>query len=140
MLFKKTHESVHKDKSMSVSRFRKTFILGAILFLGLALLLARFTAFEPRWRGLRDGMTQPEVRHALGAPSGIGTSGCIGAGGRPVIRWDYRRSRPGGSVHYYVDFDYIGTAGAPVAYRTERFWEGWEWPQWFPWQPPRARA
>ena len=57
-----------------------------------------------------------------------------------MIRWDYRRAQLGRGVHYYVDFDFIGVAGTPVVYRTERFREELRWPSWFPWQPPKARA
>jgi hypothetical protein len=99
-----------------------------MLFVVLAFLIGWFTGFEPRWRGLKDGMTEAQVRQALGSPGWVGTSGCIGAGGRAVIRWDYRRSFPGGCVHHYVDFDYIGVGGAPVVFRTERFRQEWSWP------------
>lgn len=110
---------------------------GAILCGMLAFLIGRFTGFEPRWYGLKDGMTQAQVRQALGAPSWVGTSGCIGAGGKEVIRWDYRRSFLGHQVHHYVDFDYIGIGGTPVVYRTERLREDWDWPYWW---PVRAKA
>lgn len=115
---------------MSASQFNRRFVAVAILCGVLAFLVGRFTGFEPRWRGLKDGMTEAQVRQALGSPSWVGTSGCIGSGGKQVIRWDYRRSFLGGRVHYYVDFDYIGVAGAPVVFRTERFQEErwWRWP------------
>lgn len=85
-------------------------------------------------------MTQSEVRQVLGPPSWIGTSGCIGAGNKMVIRWEYRRSEPGCDLHYYVDFDFIGIDGAPVVYRTERSCHRWELPSWFPWARANARA
>jgi hypothetical protein len=109
------------------------------MFCGLlAFLIGRFTSFEPRWRSLKDGCTESDVRQILGTPSWIGTSGYTGAGGKDVVRWEYRRSRLGRSVHYYVDFDYIGIEGTPVVYRTERVREFWQWPSWFPWA--RAKA
>jgi len=115
-------------------------VAGAIACGLLAFLVGRFTSFEPRWRGLRDGYTESEVRQVLGPPSWIGTSGYIGAGGKDVIRWEYRRSDPGHYVHYYVDFDYIGIGGAPVVYRTERVREVWEWPSWFPWVRAKVKV
>ena len=102
----------------------------------LAFLLGRFTGFEPRWRGLSDGMTQPEVKQALGSPTRTGTTGTIGAGNRNVARWEYKRGR----CTYCVDFDYIGPGGVPVVFRTERFSEEWDWPSWWPWRPAKARA
>src|SRR5262249_10850274 len=129
---------VRKHESMSFSVLKKGFFVGAIFCVALAFLIGRFTSFEPRWRGLRDGMTRSEVAQALGRPSWIGTSGYIGAGGKQVIRWDYRRSYPGRCIHYYVDFDYIGIAGTAVVYRTERYAEDWD-PFWLPWRA-KARA
>src|SRR5690349_24141266 len=105
---------------MSAALFRRVFVAGIIFCGVLAFCIGRFGGFEPRWRGLKDGMTQSEVRQVLGPPSWIGTSGCIGAGNKMVIRWEYRRSEPGCDLHYYVDFDFIGIDGAPVVYRTER--------------------
>jgi hypothetical protein len=113
---------------MSALQFRRRFIAGVILCLLLALLIGRSTSFQPRWRGLKDGMTQAQVRRALGSPSAVGTSGCIGWDGKNVLRWDYRRFFPTGVMHYYVDFDYIGAGGAPVVFRTERFREEWRLP------------
>ena len=83
-------------------------------------------------------MTQSEVRQALGPPSWIGTYGCIGAGDKEVIRWEYRRSDLGRLVYYRVDFDYIGIGGTPVVYRTEQFRQNWDWPSLLPW--PRAKC
>ena len=128
---------VRKHESMSVSQFRRRFLVGATLCGVLALFIGQFTAFEPHWRGVKDGMTQTQVRQALGSPDWIGTSACIGSGGKAVIRWDYRRSSPLGCVHHFVDFDHIGVEGAPVVFRTESFREEWEW--WWPWRA-RARA
>jgi hypothetical protein len=85
-------------------------------------------------------MTEAQVRQTLGTPTWVGGSGCIGVGGKEVIRWDYRRSFLGHCVHHYVDFDYIGAGGAPVVYRLERFSEEWRWPAWFPLQPTRGIA
>lgn len=110
---------------MSALQFRRRLIASAILCVVLAFWIGRLTSFEPRWRGVKDGMTEAQVRQALGVPSWVGTSQCIGSGGKEVIRWDYRRSVLGGSVHYFVDFDYIGAGGAPVVFRTERFREEW---------------
>src|SRR5262249_53512542 len=98
---------VHIPDSMSASQFNRRFGGAVILCLMLAFLIGRLTGFEPRWRGLKDGMTEAQVRQALGPPSSVGTSGCIGWGGRNVLRWEYRRFFPKGCMHYYVDFDYI---------------------------------
>src|SRR5262249_49499100 len=125
---------------MSASQFRTRFIAGALLFGVVAFSMGWFTGFGARWRGVRDGMTQSEVRQALGTPTWIGSSGCVGAGGKDVIRWEYRRPELGRWVHYYVDFDYIGNGGAPVVFRTERFREDWGQPSWWPWPRARARA
>jgi hypothetical protein len=105
----------------------------------LAVLLAvRGPGFESRWRALKDGMTQKEVTQALGSPTSTGRTGVIGAGDQPVTRWEYKR----GGWRYCVDFDYIGPGGAPAVFRTERYYQGWEWdwPSWFPWARARARA
>src|SRR5262249_13080997 len=75
--------------------------------------------FTSRWRNLKDGMTQEEVRQALGSPDWTGAGYCIGAGGKPVTRWEYRSNQLVRFVDYYVDFDYIGPAGAPAVFRTE---------------------
>jgi hypothetical protein len=85
-------------------------------------------------------MTEAQVRQALGSPDCIGTSGCSGAGGKQVIRWDYQRLLLGRRIHYFVDFDYTGIGGAPAVFRTECFREELQWPSWWPWQPPKARA
>lgn len=119
---------------MSASQLRRTFVAGTVLCGVVAFLIGRSTSFESLWRSLKDGMTQSEVRQALGSPSWIGSSGCIGAGGKEVIRWEYRRSELRRYVHYYVDFDYIGVGGTPRVYRTERFREDWGWPTWLPWR------
>jgi hypothetical protein len=95
--------------------------VGAIACGVLALLIGPLAAFEARWRGLKDGMTETQVRQALGPPSWVGTSGTIGAGNQKVIRWDYSRSFLGRPVHYCVDFDYVGVKGAPVVFRTDRW-------------------
>ena len=68
-------------------------------------------------------MTESEVGQALGQPTWIGTTGCIGAGGKDVIRWVYRQSERGRCVYYCVDFDYIGVGGDPVVYQTDRVWD-----------------
>ena len=120
--------NAREHKPMSASQFRRRFIAGVILCLVLAFLIGRFSGFEPRWRAVKDGMSEAQVRQALGSPSWVGTSGCIGWGGKNVLRWEYRRFFPRGCMHYYVDFDYIGVGGAPVVFRTERFREEWWWP------------
>jgi hypothetical protein len=125
---------------MSVSQFSRGMIAAVIVCGALAFLLGRSTGFEPRWRSVKDGMTQAQVMHMLGTPTWIGNSGCSGAGGKPVTRWAYRRCRPGGFVQYYVDFDYIGPGGAPLVFRTQQFTEEWTWPSWWPWERARARA
>ena len=85
-------------------------------------------------------MTQAEVMRALGSPTRTGNGDSFGAGNKPVARWEYRRWSVGRFVYYRVDFDYIGPGRAPVVFRTERFTEEWDWPEWWPWQRPRARA
>jgi len=83
-------------------------------------------------------MTQAEVLHLLGTPAWTGNGMCIGAGNKPVTRWEYRSNQLRGIVCYYVDFDYIGPGGTPLVFRTERVRGEWSWPWWWPWQ--RARA
>jgi hypothetical protein len=78
-------------------------------------------------------MTQAEVRQLLGTRTWTGNGQCMGAGGRPVTRWEYRIDVSGRAVHYCVDFDYIGPSGAPAVFRTERFLTEWNWPWWCPW-------
>jgi hypothetical protein len=120
---------------MSTPRYRAGLIAGMIACVVLTFLLGWFTSFEPRWRRLKDGMTQSEVRQVLGPPSSIGTSGYIGAGDKKVLRWEYRRLALGRSVYYWVDFDYIGIGGTPVVYRTEKYRWDWDW-----WPNPRAKV
>jgi len=117
-------------------KLQRRVIAGAIVFALLAFLLGRFGApsFSTRWRNVRDGMTQKEVRKALGSPTSMGTSGTIGAGNQQVTRWEYKRGR----CIYYVDFDYIGPKGAPLVFRTERYLQEWE-QQWW-WPLPRSRV
>ena len=85
-------------------------------------------------------MTQGEVMHVLGTPTRTGNGDCIGAGNKPITRWEYRRRSVVQHVYYCVDFDYIGPGGAPLVFRTERYSEEWEWPSWWPWPQPKARA
>ena len=126
---------------MRLSLSNRMLIAGIIVCGLFAFLLGRFgDRFNSRWSKLSDGMTQEEVRQALGSPTWIGNSGCTGAGDRMVTRWQYRRREVWRHVYYCVDFDYIGPGGAPVVFRTERFWETWEWPSWWPGQRTRARA
>jgi hypothetical protein len=126
--------------TMSASQFRRRFVAGVIFCGLLSFLIGRFTGFESRWRRLTDGCTESDVRQVLGPPNWIGTSGYIGAGGKDVIRWEYRRSELGCYMHYYVDFDYIGAGSAPVVYRSERVGEDWELPSWFPWARAKVKA
>ena len=123
---------------MCASQLKKRFIAGFIVCAFLAFWLGSSGefGFNPRWRKLRDGMTQQEVREALGPPTFTGQGDAIGAGNQPLTRWDYKRGR---SV-YRIDFDYIGPGGAPVVYRTEHFREERSWPWWWPWRPALARA
>jgi hypothetical protein len=125
---------------MSISRYRVRIIAGMVICGVLAFLLGWFTSFELRWGRLKDGMSESEVRHVLGVPREIGTSGTIGADDKQVLRWEYRRYVPGRCVLYWVDFDYIGVGGTPVVYRTEKFREDWDWPAWWPWQRPKCRG
>ena len=122
---------------MRASQFERRLIAGVIVCGFLAFLLGRLGApdFSTRWRNLKDGMTAEEVRQALGTPNRTGKTMTIGAGNQPVTRWEYKRGR----CTYCVDFDYIGPGGAPLVYRTERFWEGWRWPSWWPWRPARVK-
>ena len=119
---------------MRGSQFKIGFVaavVGCGLFAFLALLSG--PGFYSRWHSLKDGMTQAEVRQLLGTPTWTGNGQCIGAGGRPVTRWEYRINVPGRVVHYCVDFDYIGPSGAPAVFRTERFFTEGNWPWWCPW-------
>ena len=124
---------------MSVSQFRRRFIAGVMLGGLLAFLLGRFTGLEPRWGGLRDGMTQAEVMHVLGAPTRTGNGDCIGAGNKPVVRWEYRSSHLGRFIHYCVDFDFIGPGGCPVVFRTDRYDEEWPFLLSLPWGRVKSR-
>ena len=112
-------------------------IIVAFLFILLAFALGRFAmpSFSTRWRGIKDGMTQEQVRKVLGNPSWTGPSGTIGAGNRAVTRWGYKR----GLGNYYVDFDYIGPGGAPLVFRTERYEQDWE-ELWWRLRHPYSRA
>ena len=124
---------------MSASHLRKGLIAGLIATCLLPLLLYLFSGpdFQTRWRNLKDGMTQMQVKRALGTPDASVKTSAIGAGDQPVTRWLYKRGR----FTYCVDFDYIGTRGAPIVYRTERLSNGPAWPpSWWPWQRAKARA
>jgi len=111
--------------------------VGIFVFILLAFLLGRFgePGFSTRWRKVKDGMTQEEVRKALGTPTSTGTSGTIGAGNQAVTRWEYKHRL----CTYYVDFDYIGPRGAPLVFRTERSQKDWEWLWWRLWLHRRVR-
>jgi hypothetical protein len=123
---------------MFVSRTRKRFIIG-VIFCGLiafGMWWLSGPSFETRWRELNDGMSQTEVRHALGVPTSTSRTMMLGAGGKGVTRWEYKRGR----WSYCVDFDYTGFRGAALVFRTERIHEPWEWPSWWPWRRAMARA
>lgn len=130
--------SVREYKPMTSSQFRRRLIAGVIVCGASAFLLGRSAGFESHWRHLKDGMTQTEVREALGTPTWTGNSGCIGADNKPVLRWEYRRWRLGSFVHFCVDFDHVGPGGIPVVFRTDSYDEEWEW-MWLPWRA-KARA
>src|SRR3569832_1721284 len=98
---------------MSTMRFKQGFMAGLLTCAAFAFLFGRVASFEPRWRGLKDGMSQAEVMRVLGTPTRKGNGDAIGAGDKIVARWVYRRWRAGRFVDYYVDFDFIGPGGAP---------------------------
>jgi hypothetical protein len=81
-----------------------------------------------RWRNVRDGMSEREVKEMLGEPTWTGGTGTVGAGGRYVTEWQYKS----GLYTYAVDFDYIGPGGAPLVFRTEQTKQEWVWAQWWP--------
>jgi hypothetical protein len=116
------------------SRTKKRLIgaVSAALF-AILLYLICSSGFGTRWRALKPGMTQMEVGEALGPPTSTGYGDALGAGKQFVTRWYYKRGRS----TYYVDFDYIGDMGMPVVFRTDRYWEKWKWPSWW---PARAKA
>jgi hypothetical protein len=125
---------------MRPSQFKKRLIAFVILGGLLAFLLGLYgpRGFTARWRDLKPGMTQAEVRQAVGAPTWSGKTDVIGVGDQPVTSWHYKRGR----WIYCADFDYAGPGGAPLLYRTTRFKQEWELqlPSWWPWQRPKARA
>lgn len=113
---------------MCVSRFNKMLVGGIIVCGCLAFLLGHlWGGFDVRWSKLKDGMTQEEVRRALGNPTWVGTTGCIGAGGKNVTGWEYERRTLCSGTCYEVDFDYVGPGGAPVVYRRIRSSKSWNW-------------
>jgi hypothetical protein len=114
---------------MRLSRLNRTLLASIILCAIVAFLLCRLSGLENRWRNVKDGMSQAEVAHSLGAPSSTNNTQTIGAGGRLVTRWVYKEGRR----NYCVDFDYVGPGGAPVVYRTERYIDEWRPPSWWPW-------
>ncbi len=123
---------------MQKSQFKIQIVLAVMgCAIGCTLLvfaITRFSApgFYSRWSSLKDGMTEAEVRQVLGTPTQILTGPCIGAGGKPVTRWEYHRAVVGRFVDYYVDYDYIGPGGAPAVFRTERCCQDWDCPSWGP--------
>ncbi len=88
---------------MSTAQIKRRCIIGFLLCVSAVYLIGRFTDFYPRWRKLRDGMSQAQVTEFLGKPTWTGSSGAKGAGDKDVIRWEYKRGR----WTYCVDFDYI---------------------------------
>jgi hypothetical protein len=129
---------------MKSGRQRLLFIATVCIAAPLLLVSLNISSFDSRWRSLNDGMTESQVRQVLGNPNLVGTSGCMVAGGREAIRWEYKRTLAAHVDYYYVDFDYLGAGGAPVVFRTEREQMEWSWgsllPSWWPWQPPKVRA
>jgi hypothetical protein len=79
-------------------------------------LFVRIPIFEERWPGMRWGMTETEVRQALGRPARTRPHVIVGVGGSPTTRWTY--VLPGRRFH--VDFDYTGPGGSPEVFRLER--------------------
>lgn len=130
--------SVRRNNPMLGMQFHKKQIVGIIVFglFVILLFLIHGPDFNTRWHNLKPGMTQTEVRQALGEPSWTGKTEVIGAGGEKVTSWQYKRGR----WTYCVDFDYIGPAGAPLVYRITSSRQEWRWPSWWPWQPARAKA
>jgi hypothetical protein len=121
--------------AMRASQFKIRIVAAVIgcAFLVFCLALLSGPGFYSRWRGLKDGMTQAEVRQVLGTPTWTGNGECTGAGGKVVTRWEYQTKLGWRSVYYRVDFDYIGPGGIPVVFRTESR-EEWSWPSWWPGQ------
>jgi hypothetical protein len=110
--------------------------VAAVVCALLAVLLGRRDPFSPtRWRNLKDGTSQEEVRKLLGEPTWTGKIDIIGAGNQRVTQWRYKR----GQVVCCVDFDYIGPGGAPVVYATTGYTNKWEWPSWWPLARAKAR-
>jgi len=114
--------------------FKKQLAAGSIGLVVFTLLfhLIQRSHFDARWRALKPGMTERDIRKALGEPSWKGKTEAIGAGGENVTSWWYERGR----WTYSVKFDYTGPSRSLIVFRTDS-WQRWRWPSWWPW---RSRA
>lgn len=132
---------VRRNKHMRSPRLTKWLTVGVISFgiLGTLIWMGRLPNFEARLREVIPGMTETDVRKALGSPTWTEKTEIIGAGGERVISWRYVRGhRIPGHWIYAVDFDYVGPGGTPAVFRTTRSWQERRWPSW--WPPARAKA
>lgn len=104
----------------------------------IALPVALRWILERRWTGITDGMTETEVRAALGDPNWRGKIDVKGVDGKSVTRWSYERGR----WTFQVDFDYTGSGGGSEVYRRSKDYREWDlhWPSWVPWAPAKAKA
>ncbi|MBI1178522.1 hypothetical protein GC207_13895 [bacterium] len=112
-----------------------------IVLVGVLLLMAqmiRHWNFARKLERVHSGMSELEVMTILGNPNEKGTVDVFGSGGKQVISWTYKR----GNWLYSVDYDYTGPAGLPEVYRTRQTHQNWywNWPSWWPWQRPKAKA
>jgi hypothetical protein len=122
------------------SRLKRILLFGlfAIAVASMAFAVALRWSFERQWTGITDGMTETEVRAALGNPSWRGKIDVKGVDGNSVTRWSYEQGR----WTYHVDFDYTGTGGASEVFRRRKDYREWDlhWPSWVPWAPAKAKA
>jgi hypothetical protein len=110
----------------------------AVAVIVIAVVMLRRWSFEQRWATIDPGMTEVEVKEALGNPTWKGTIDVQGAGGKSVTSWRYERGR----WTYSVDYDYTGPNGSPETFRRRKDYQEWywEWPSWWPWRAAKAKA